>query len=493
MPDDDAALAGAPVALATTATPRRRARGPRAGSDAAGASSGSPRVIALQILGGLALAALVIATLGIVVTAAHGPSILVPRSGIVFPHWDAGPLRALFDPPFNGPATLARALSITLGAMFIAYAALLVAARHLSMWVIGGVIVLLHVILLLGPPLQLNDVFNYLGYARLGALHGLNPYTHVISDESLDPVFRFASWDGLRSPYGELFTIVSYPLAFLGLSVAFWIVKAVTVLLSLAFLWLVWLCARQLGRDPRLVVAFVALNPIYIFYAVGGFHNDFLMLVPSTAAILWALRGHDRSAGAALVVAVAVKFTAILLGPFLLIALATRRRCLQLIVGGLLALVPLLAASLALFGTALPNVAQQSTLLTDFSVPNLAGLPFGVGGSPFVLHLATFAVVLVAAHQLLRRRSDWLAGAGWVTVALILSLSWAVPWYVIWLLPLAGLSRRRGLRAATLALTVFMLFAFVPVTTNYINNHRVLLLDTPAGRASRSLQYRLAN
>ena len=41
-------------------------------------------------------------------------------------------------------------------------------------------IVALHAILLLSPPLQLTDLFNYLGYARLGGLHHLNPYTHVI-------------------------------------------------------------------------------------------------------------------------------------------------------------------------------------------------------------------------------------------------------------------------------------------------------------------------
>jgi hypothetical protein len=242
-----------------------------------------PRTLVAWTLGGLALAAILVATVGVVLTAAGGPSILVPRSGIVFPAWEAGPLRHLLAHPLSGPQTLARTFSVTLAVMFVAYGVVLVVARRLSMWVIAPVVVALHVVLLLGPPLQLNDVFNYLGYARLGALHGLDPYTHVISTESLDPVFRFASWGGLRSPYGELFTMLSYPLAFLPLAVAFWVIKVVIVLLSLAFLGLVWLGARRLDHDPRQVVAFVALNPIYLIYAVGGFHNDFMMLVPSTA------------------------------------------------------------------------------------------------------------------------------------------------------------------------------------------------------------------
>ncbi len=42
-------------------------------------------------------------------------------------------------------------------------------------------ILALHAIVLFSPPLQLTDVFNYLGYARLGGLHHLSPYTHVIA------------------------------------------------------------------------------------------------------------------------------------------------------------------------------------------------------------------------------------------------------------------------------------------------------------------------
>ena len=66
-----------------------------------------------------------------------------------------------------------------------------------------------------GPPFQLTDMGNYLGYARLGGLHGLNPYTHVIGQEMHDPIYHFATWNNLHSPYGELFTALSYPLAFL--------------------------------------------------------------------------------------------------------------------------------------------------------------------------------------------------------------------------------------------------------------------------------------
>jgi hypothetical protein len=349
-----------------------------------------------------------------------------------------------------------------------------------------------HAILLLSPPLQLTDLFNYLGYARLGGLHHLNPYTHVMSGELHDPIFRFTSWHQLRSPYGPLFTAFSYPVAFLPLPVAYWVLKCVTVLLSLGFIALVARCAKLLGRDPRFAVLFVAANPIYLIYAVAGFHNDFFMLVPSTAAIAFLLSGRDRSAGAALMVAVAVKFTAILLLPFLLLAATPALRRWRVLVGAALATVPLAALSIALFGFSIPNLADQSTLLTDFSIPNVVGDILRVGGgTPLVLRLANVIVVLVVLFQLKRRR-EWLAGAGWATLALIASLAWLVPWYVIWVLPLAGLATSVPLRRATIALTVYLVLAFMPATAVYFSDHNINLLNNHAGQASKAKQDKLA-
>jgi hypothetical protein len=440
-----------------------------------------------------ALGVIVLATLAVVAEASAGPSVLVPRSALSFPNWEAGPLHDVTVRLITDPRTLGEAFSGALVLMLLAYGLVLAAVRSVSLRALAAVVVILHVILLLAPPMQLTDVFNYLGYARLGGLHHLNPYTHGMSAETLDPIFRFSSWHDLHSPYGELFTMLSYPLALLPLPLAYWTYKLAAVALSLWFVWLVGRCAQRLGRDPRYAVAFVALNPVFLIYAVGGFHNDFFMLVPSMGAIALVLAGRDRSAGAALMVAIAVKFTAVILGPFLLLALATGRRRRRFVEGGLIAFAPLLAASLVLFGTSLPNLSQQSSLLTGFSVPNLVGLLFGVGGDPFVLKLATVLVVVVVAYHFFVRRGNWLAGAGWSTFALILSLAWAVPWYVVWLLPLAVLSRSVALRWWAIALTAFLMFAFLPVTSQYQADHHVNLLQTPAGRASRNLQNRLAN
>ena len=167
--------------------------------------------------------------------------------------------------------------------------------RSLTLRTIVIAVVVLNLILLLSPPMQLTDLFNYLGYARLGALHHLNPYTHVIRQELFDPVFGFSSWHNLRSPYGPLFIALTYPLALVSLPIAYWAVKLATVVLALAVVALVGRIARQLGRDPRFPVAFVALNPVFLIYAVEGFHNDFFMLAPMLAAISLVLARRERA------------------------------------------------------------------------------------------------------------------------------------------------------------------------------------------------------
>ena len=451
-----------------------------------------PRTALGAVAGRIALATLILGAFAVVLTATGDPSVLVPRSMQTFPGWESGPLHQLVGRLIANPRTLGLAFSGVLAAMLVAYGVVLAATRALSMRTIVISIVVLHLILLMSPPLQLTDMFNYLGYARLGAVHHLNPYTHVIKQELHDPVFRFSSWHNLSSPYGPLFTEITYVVAFLPLPVAYWTLKVLTVLLSLGFLALVWHCARKLGRDPRFALAFVAFNPVYLMYEVGGFHNDFFMLVPTMVAIALVLGGRDRSAGVAVMLAVALKFTAVILLPFLLIAARPNRRRVQLLIGAALAAVPLLVLDLALFGLSIPNLSDQSTLLTDFSFPNLFGLLIGVGGgTPGLLKLANVALVLFVAYQVYRRR-EWLSSAGWSTLALILSLAWLVPWYVVWLLPLAALGTSLRLRRATLVLTVFLVFAFVPATGQFLSQHNINLLSSPVGQASTSRQDKLA-
>jgi hypothetical protein len=455
-----------------------------------------PRYGIRPVAGPIALGVLVAACIVVVVVASAVPTTLVPTSRILFPGWMAGPFHsALGDPLYdlvrrNGlTRNFGYAFSALFVLMLLAYGTVLACARSISMRTITTAIAVMYGFILLGPPLEMSDIFNYLGYARLGALHGLNPYTHVIANEHYDPVSLFVSWHHWPSPYGPLFTLLTYPISGLSLSNSYWAMKLAMVLLSAGFVALVWQCARQLGHDPRFAVLFVGVNPIVLIYEVGGFHNDAVMLVPAMGAVSLLLARRYRWAGAAVALAIAVKFTAVLLLPFLLIAARPARRSLQVALGSLLAGIPLALASVAAFGFSLPNAADQSTIVTPLSVVNLLGVTLGLGGStPHVEEAAKVGLVLIAVGLVvlaaLRGRPDWLSGAGWASLALLCCLSWLMPWYIIWALPLAALSTSPRLRRATLAFTAFAAVSFLPVTWAALRDIKVNPMRTPADHAA---------
>jgi hypothetical protein len=271
------------------------------------------------------------------------------------------------------------------------------------------------------------------------------------------------------------------------LSVAFWVIKVAMTLCSLGLLALIYKCAGILRRDQRYVLAFVALNPIYFVFALGGFHNDFLMLLPALGAIALILSGRDRSSGALLVGSIAIKFTMGLLLPFLVMAVSPVRRRLRLISGVVLAAIPVIALSLALFGASLPNLQDQASYLTEFSVPNVVGDIIGAGGgAPWLLHLADAALVGTVLWLLFVSRGDWISRTGWAVFALILSLAWVQPWYLIWLAPLAALGSSVKLRRATIVLSVFLLITAVPFTYRFLADRGINPLGGAAGKASQA-------
>jgi hypothetical protein len=465
---DDLVLAAVPAGQAGSTVALPSAAGVRAGLRL-------PRVRILQSprAAWLGLGVLFGCTLAVVIYATAGPSILVSKSDVAFPGWLAGPLGGLFGPLPHHVRLLNDGFSILLALMTVAYLVTLAGARWLTMRAIWVFVIAAAIVLVFCPPLQYTDLFNYLGYARLGALHHLNPYTHVIGAEQFDPVARLATWSNWRSPYGTLFTAITYPLALLPLPVAYWLLKALTVGLSVAFIWLVYKCACLLRRDPRLPVLLVAANPVYLLYAVAEFHNDFFMLVPSMGAIALLLSRRYRWAGVAIAIAIAIKYTMVLLVPFLLFAAWRQRAVRRLVSGMVLAGIPLLVMSVAMFGFTVGNVHDQSRLITDLSIPNLLGWAVGAGGAAsWVINAMIVVIVAVVAYQLLRRR-EWLSGAGWATVALLASLGWLMPWYIIWLLPLAAIATDARLRVVALGATLLVTLSFMPVVLPFLKHHGI--------------------
>ena len=74
----------------------------------------------------------------------------------------------------------------------------------------------------------------------------------------------------------------------------------------------------------------------------------------------------------------------------------------------------------------------------------------------------------------------------------IASLAWLMPWYAIWLLPLAGLGRSLRLRRMAIVLSIFLILTFIPLTGDILVKHGLNPMSTSVGRASLKLQKQLA-
>ena len=65
-----------------------------------------------------------------------------------------------------------------------------------------------------------------------------------------------------------------------------------------------------------------------------------------------------------------------------------------------------------------------------------------------------------------RGHLDWIDGAAWATVAMLVTASSLLPWYVAWLMPLAALGTDRRLWRASIGLTgvilLIELFGYLP-------------------------------
>ena len=78
-------------------------------------------------------------------------------------------------------------------------------------------------------------------------------------------------------------------------------------------------------------------------------------------------------------------------------------------------------------------------------------------------------------------------------MALLASLAWLMPWYVIWLLPLAALGTSLRLRRAAIAFTVFLVLTFIPATARSRSGSCTSTRWTPpSGHASMTLQQKLS-
>lgn len=424
---------------------------------------------ALRVLGATGMTLIVGGALLIAAGAASQPGRYVPARSGGWPGWLAGPLSGLHLGLSSG-----RFQTLTL-LICVGYALVLWSARTLPAWTVAAGILAAELLVALGPPLVSQDVFGYIGFARLGALHGLDPYTHVAAEAPNDAILPFLGWPLQASPYGPLFTLGSYALVPLGVAGALWAFKAIALLASLAVTALTALAARREGRSGRRAAVFVGLNPVLLTLALGGAHNDPIVLVFLAGALALSA-GPVRSArrlsagAAALAVDIGVKASSGLVLPFYVLSPRHWRERMRLAIAAVLALGAVATLAVTGFGVHalgfLGALHEEQQQVATHSIPAETARWIGLHGLPGWWRdgfLAAFVAATALALWKTARGADWRTMAGWATLALLLSTAWLLPWYAVWLLPLAAVADSGRLRVAVLAFCAYAILIHLPL------------------------------
>jgi alpha-1,6-mannosyltransferase len=319
--------------------------------------------------------------------------------------------------------------------------------------------------ILFSPPLFTRDVYSYLAQGAL-ALRGLDPY--LVGPSKLPPGAIADNvhyiWQTTPAPYGPLFIFIAKTMSQLtDENLVSGVIGMRLVLLSGLALLVFALprLAQQLDGNPAVTLWLVAANPLIVVHLVGGPHNDLLMTGLLAAAMLLVLERRHVAGIALATMAMAIKASAAVTLPFLVLIWAARlpgNPGARLLRAG--------ALSIAVFGTMftgitllsgvglgwVPALDTPSLIVNWMSLPTAAGelthsiaSPFDHGGSqPFInvcRLLGSGAFLAIFARQW------WLArdGGPQTVHRATLALLWAallapatLPWYLSWALVLGA-------------------------------------------------------
>ncbi len=447
--------------------------------------------------------------------------------------WLLAPARAVFGatlvetsiPAAQGWAELAALATLLVGASCAAAAAVWVAraversADRRWLWLALGVTAALGLTLALLPTLPSDDVFAYILYSRISALHHANPLVSTPADFPNDPFLSLVYWQQTRSVYGPVWLLLSGWVALLaqalggGLAIYVALFKALGLVTHLANTALVWLILGRLAPQRRLAGTLLyGWNPLCLLEFAASAHNDAVMIFFLLLGVYALSRGRDALGMIAIALSISTKLVPVALLPFYLLFCARRLRAagaswrtvawaLAWRVGlvGLvsLALIAPFWAGPQTFGALLfspPAQQLDNSLLESISWP-LRWLAQGALGMSLaqartvvetglkLLALLAFGLLWLWEMRRTRTLEETWSAWGWALVwyALVAS-GWFWPWYVTWGVAVAAFAPWGRLQAVIQALAggALTIYGFLPLQSSPVYGYRSLIAFGPA-------------
>jgi hypothetical protein len=430
-----------------------------------------------------------------VVASAPGSPFTPPLyPGAAAPGWLRGPanLLGLEGLPRDVLAVIGGAIIFALSAAFL-FALRAAWRREIRMRSVLLVGVVLHLLALAMPLFLSRDVYSYAIYGRMVSEHGANPYVDIPAAFPDDPTYPLVSVDWIDSPsvYGPGFTAAAGAVTAVADSPAGIVTgfKLLALVASLATMFLVGPASRRVFPErATFAVMLVGWNPVVVFHGVAGGHNDALLGLAIAGGVLALLARRELLATALLSLGTLVKISG---GVPLFAAVAgavARRQPGERLVAAVRHLG--LAATVALPFVAPFMQTEDPTLGTlelssregwlapsRFVLSTLRSAARAIGGDPagdFVSILVRAAfpllflwVLVMVVRHLLRDPSRIdpplvLAAMAWVGLVSLLVSPVLLPWYAVWIVPMAWVlprTARGGVVLISMALAITELVA----------------------------------
>lgn len=176
--------------------------------------------------------------------------------------------------------------------------------------------------LILLPNLLSNDLYSYILFGRIPAIHGGNPFIEVPAQFSEDPYLRLVHWRQMASVYGPVWIHISYALTWCvemlggGLwlyQLAYKLIGIISHLINIVLIWAIlgrWKPQQQLWG-----AVLYGWNPLALIEFAGSAHNDTIMITLLLLAIWLHLLRRPYLAILALVSAALLKWVVAALLP----------------------------------------------------------------------------------------------------------------------------------------------------------------------------------
>jgi alpha-1,6-mannosyltransferase len=344
--------------------------------------------------------------------------------------------------------------------------------------------------LLLAPPLFTRDVYSYLSQGAL-ALAGLNPYEHgpeaLPDSAAADNVHFF--WQDTPAPYGPLFMLMAkgvYQVTGDSLIAGIIVMRLVMALGLVMLCWALPGLVRHLGGRLPVALWLAAASPMTVVHLIGGPHNDILLIGLIACGVLFTLERRHALGVALVTLAVAIKFSAAIVLPFLVWIWAARLpgsprvRFARALAASLGVFLGLFAAITLLAGLGLgwiPALTAPAMIVNWLSAPTGIGQLIGAVLNVFVdvnvmVPITVMRIIGGLVLAVIAVRQWWSAregGTDAVRRAAIVLFFLAVlspamlPWYLTWSLVLAAaMPWRRPALVASVAATVWLVLVAYP-------------------------------